>query len=142
MSQARRGARRRRRRRLPDELHEPSEPSLQPDGARVGELCELGPFAVFCALHLGITERNGYALQPPAAVARRFAVSLEELERYLVEHRLTAEHLSAAGFDLESARFDMQVAPAGVSRVELARTLFDELRGPPARTQRRSSSTA
>ena len=32
-----------------------------------------------------------------------------------------------ARFDLESARLDIEVAPAGISRVELARTLFEEL---------------
>jgi hypothetical protein len=94
----------------------------------VSELCQLGPFAVFCALHLGITERNGFAPQEPTAVARRFQLSTEELELYLREHAIAPDDLAAAGFDREAARFDMQVAPAGISRVELARTLYQELR--------------
>ncbi len=124
MSSARRG--RRRGRREPMALSEPLQGAPRP---RVSELCELAPFAVFCALHLGISECNGFAPQEPAAVARRFQLSLEQLEAYLREHRIARDDLEAAGFDLEGARLDMQVAPPGISRVELARTLFGELRG-------------
>jgi hypothetical protein len=101
-----------------------------PEGHTLAELCELSPFSVFCALHLGITERNGYANQDARSVARRFSLSCEELDAYLCEHAIDAESLRAAGFERESARLDMQVAPEGISRTELARTLFEELRKP------------
>jgi hypothetical protein len=94
------------------------------------ELSELTPFSVFCALYLGITERNGYAHQGREAVARRFSLSRDEFHAFLEEHALDRESLSRAGFDAESARLDIQVAPEGISRVELARTLFEELRKP------------
>ncbi len=98
-------------------------------GRRVDELCELAPFSVFCALYLGITEEDGYARPDPRAVARRFDLSDAELQGYLEEHGLTAEDLDEADFDLESARLDIQVAPEGISRVELARSIFAEARG-------------
>jgi hypothetical protein len=96
----------------------------------IPELCELSPFAIFCAFHLGITEQDGYAHPDRDAVARRFALSGEEVEAFLAEHGLDPDSLERAGFDVESARLDIQVAPEGISRVELARTLFEDLRKP------------
>jgi transposase-like protein len=91
------------------------------------ELIELSPFSVFCALHLGITETDGYADQDKSAVARRFGVTPEALREFMEQHRLRSEDLRAAEFDVGSARLDIKVAPQGISRTELARTLFAEL---------------
>ena len=79
-------------------------------------------------MHLGITEDEGFARPDPEQVARRFELSPDELESYLREHGLGSEQLAAAEFDVESARLDIQVAPEGISRVELARTMFEEVR--------------
>lgn len=95
--------------------------------AQVPDLLELSPFSVFCALHLGITETDGYAPQSLEAVASRFELSPEGLRAFLETHRLRDPDLRAANFDLASARLDIQVAPEGISRTELARTLFDDL---------------
>ena len=96
-------------------------------GEKVQELLELSPFSVFCAI-LGITETDGYARQEHAAVARRFDMSDGELHDYLEANGLSKRDLNQGEFDLESARLDMKVAPKGISRLELARTLFEELR--------------
>ena len=124
-------ARRRRRRGRPQSNGQASPPETRngtvPERAPVPELCELGPLSVFCALHLGITEDDGWSPPDPGAVARRFDLTPGELERYLEEHRLSAEQIEHAGFDLEAARLDIRVAPEGVSRLELARTLFTDL---------------
>jgi hypothetical protein len=93
----------------------------------VPELTELTPFSVFCAFHLGITETDGYSRQDEAAVSRRFGLSPGDLRDYLCEHRLRSEDLAAADFNLSSAQLDIQVAPEGISRTELARTVFAEL---------------
>ncbi len=93
------------------------------------ELCELAPFSVFCALYLGITEDNGWSEPDPGRVARRFDLSRDDLEAYLRDHKLTEEDLAATDFDFEGARIDIRVAPVGISRVELARTMYSELRG-------------
>ena len=93
----------------------------------VPELTDLTPFSVFCAFHLGITETDGYARQDETAVARRFGLSTGDLRDYLLQHQLRLEDLAAADFNLASARLDIQVAPEGISRTELARTFFTEL---------------
>ncbi len=101
----------------------------------VPELTELSPFSVFCALYLGITETDEYAARDLNAVAARFGVTSDELREFLVRHSLRAQDLRTASFDLESAQLDIQVAPHGISRTELARTLFAELKSslpPPA----------
>ena len=137
MSDSRRGQRRRGRRRdrrpadgsPPGRSRSPRAPRpARTNGARrIAELCELAPFPVFCALHLGITEFDGFEIQDPAQVASRFDLSEEELRDYLDSHQLTPEHLTAAGFDVEGALYDIEVAPDGISRLELARTLYEEL---------------
>lgn len=127
------GARERRPRRDHD-----NEPEQRRNGAAVrtnaepiAELCEVSPFAVFCTLYLGITERDGFREQSPREVAQRFALSEEQLGEYLERHGLSRPALDGSGFDLESARLDIEVAPEGISRVELARSLFRELERSP-----------
>ena len=88
------------------------------------ELLELAPFSVFCALHLGITPDDGWAQPDAGEVARRFQLTSEALDAYLREHRLTLRDLREAELDLEGARLDIQVAPEGISRCELARPMF------------------
>lgn len=94
------------------------------NGRVIEELRELSPFSVFCALYLGITETNGYQAQGTDAVARRFSLERDELAAYLVAQCLRREDLERASFDLEGARLDIRVAPDGISRVELARTMW------------------
>jgi hypothetical protein len=95
---------------------------------QVPELTELSPFSVFCALHLGITPTDGYASQTIDSVAGRFGMTPDSLRTFLQRHRLREPDLRAVSFDLASAQLDIQVAPEGISRTELARTLFAELK--------------
>ena len=109
---------------------------------RVHEMCTLGPFAVFCAYHLGITQDERYSEPDPHRVARHFGMTPEELDAYLEQHRLTVGHLKESDFDIRGAREDIRVAPSGISRVELARTMYAEVRGeePEAETREAASS--
>ena len=91
------------------------------------ELRRLGPFSVFWALYLGITRDDGWARQDPAAASRAFGRDLEDLDRFLADHQLTEEDLSDRKFDFAGARYDINVAPAGIIRVELARSIYEEL---------------
>lgn len=91
------------------------------------ELCVLGAFSVFCALYLGITRDDGYARQSLSGVAREFGMNAEELETFLADHQLTQEDLFERKFDFDAARYDIQVAPEGISRLELARSIYEEL---------------
>lgn len=93
------------------------------------ELLEPTPFAIFCALWLGITATDGFRLEGFDAVSRRFGLTRDALDAFLAEHRLRAQDLRGVGFDVESARLDIRVAPAGISRVELARPMWRDLRG-------------
>ncbi len=86
----------------------------------------MSPFSIFCALYLGITERDGYELQAHRDVARRFEMSDDELGEYLEANRLSQDAVVQCDFDLPSARLDIEVAPEGISRIELARSLFEE----------------
>lgn len=54
-------------------------------------------------------------------------MNADELETFLADHHLTQEDLSERKFDFDAARFDIKVAPAGISRVELARNIYEEL---------------
>ncbi len=96
-------------------------------GSPLPELLELTPFSVFCGLHLGITETDGYAEEDARSVARRFDLSEQELLDFVESRGLSESELRNVEFDLDSARIDIEVAPEGISRTELARTLFDEL---------------
>ncbi len=97
----------------------PAKPPLK-------ELCELSPFSVFCALYLGLAQDESYAPAGVNSVRRRFGLEESEFTDYLEAQGLTDEDVRGAGFELESARFDIEVAPQGISRTEVARTLFSE----------------
>ncbi len=87
----------------------------------------LDPFNLFCAYHLGITRDNGFKMQALPDVARRFGVDVQTLKQHLQEYGLETDALRRAGFDVEYAKLDIQVAPEGVSRRELARTMWEEI---------------
>ena len=94
---------------------------------------ELDEFNLFCAYHMGITRGNGYKFQSLKEVAARFDTTLQILKRKLIEFGLETERLREVGFEAEFYQLDIKVAPEGVSRRELARTMWDELvelRGP------------
>jgi hypothetical protein len=93
---------------------------------RIPELCELEPFSVFCALYLGITEDDGWREPRAGQVAARFGLSDGELASWLEAHGLDEPAVRDSGFDLEGACLDIEVAPEGISRVELARALYQE----------------
>lgn len=123
-----RGRPRRRRSRPGPNGRRPDRGRSGDDRHSVPELAELSPFSLFCALYLGITENDGYAEQDARSVASRFGLEPAELAAYLERHRLRERDLRAVNFDLQSARLDIQVAPEGISRTELARTLFAEIK--------------
>ena len=104
----------------------PREGRGSPAKPRLKELCELSSFSVFCALYLGIAQDDSYAPAGADTVRRRFDLSDAEFKDYLETHGLTGEDVRRASFDVESACFDIEVAPSGISRTELARTLFAE----------------
>ncbi|MFU8803312.1 MAG: hypothetical protein ACNA8W_05845 [Bradymonadaceae bacterium] len=87
---------------------------------------EITPFELFCVYHLGIAEDNRYRQQNVRDVARRFDCSPHELEEALKRFGLDKDTLRQAGYDISLAQLDMQVAPEGVDKRELAKVLFSE----------------
>lgn len=88
---------------------------------------ELNQFNLFCAYHLGITRADSYKFQSLGEVARRFNVDPNIIKQKLKDYHLESESLRALGFDSEMMQLDIRVAPEGVSRRALGRTIFDEL---------------
>lgn len=88
---------------------------------------ELSQFNLFCAYHLGITRNNTYKFHSVQEVARRFNVSVEEIKHRITELGLETTVLRKLGFDAEMSQLDIKVAPEGVSRRELGRTMWAEL---------------
>ncbi len=94
---------------------------------------ELNEFNLFCAYHLGVTRTNGYKFQSLKEVASRFAATPAQIKRKLLEFGLDTETLRGVNFETEYYQLDIKVAPEGVSRRELGRSIWEELlavRGP------------
>lgn len=88
---------------------------------------ELNEFELFCAYHLGL-DKSGIPRQTALkSVADRFGVKPDDIQEALTEFKLDKPRLSQSSFDVELARLDIKVAPEGIDRVEIARTLFEEL---------------
>lgn len=91
-------------------------------------LLPLDPFTMFGALYLGLTDGDHYRPLQLNDLARRFGVGVAELKDKIHEFGLDRESLKKSGFDLEMAQLDIRVAPEGISRRELAKTWYEELR--------------
>lgn len=87
---------------------------------------EMSAFELFCVYHLGIAEDNRYRQQNLREVARRFDCSTQEIEEALERFGLDKDTLRKAGYDISLAQLDMQVAPEGVDKRELAKVLFSD----------------
>jgi hypothetical protein len=90
---------------------------------------------LFCAYHLGITEDGGYAFQNVHQVARRFAANAGVIKQVLTDLGMDSEAIVHSSFDMASAQVDVMLAPEGISRVEIAKPLFEEFRSAPRRSR-------
>jgi hypothetical protein len=90
---------------------------------------EEGPpdaFDLFCAYYLGITATEGYYRPQLEDVARRFNMTSEEIKDLLTQYNLDEESVRRTPFDLAGAQLDIRVAPEGISRIEIARDLYQD----------------
>jgi hypothetical protein len=110
----------------------PNRPA-QPSG--LAQRHSVEPFALFCAYHLGITEDDGYRFQNIHQVAKRFGTNAGVIKQLLSEFDMDPETIVHSSFDMASAQVDIMLAPEGISRTELARTLFAEFRAAPRRSR-------
>jgi hypothetical protein len=95
----------------------------------------ISPFELFCAYHLGITADDGYRFQNIHDVAKRFGVSSGVIKQLLSELGMDADALVNSKFDIASAQVDVMVAPEGVSRLALARELYEQFLKAPRRAR-------
>lgn len=90
----------------------------------------ISPFDLFCCCFVGLMPDGSYrgGGNPNLnEVGKRLRRSGNELRSMLQAYAMDAESIKGADFDVAMARLDIQVAPEGMDRRELARGLFDEL---------------
>ncbi len=101
----------------------------------LAERQRIEPFALFCAYHLGITEDDGYRFQNIHQVAKRFGTNAGVIKQLLSDFDMAPETIVHSCFDMSGAQVDIMLAPEGISRTELARTLFAEFQSAPRRSR-------
>ncbi|MEC7640669.1 MAG: hypothetical protein VYC17_00795 [Nitrospinota bacterium] len=89
-------------------------------------LAEIDPFELFCAYHLGIEPNNGYKPANINQVSQRFGVDPATIRQATQKYGFDPESMLNKDFDLALAQLDIQVAPEGVSKIELAKGLYEE----------------
>jgi len=108
----------------------PSRPSnntvqkqTSPDQKKVANL---EPFDLFCAYHLGIGPNKQYKPSNINEVANRFRQEPGVIRQALKEYGMDPGSLLDRDFDMALAQLDIQVAPEGVDRLELAKTIYED----------------
>lgn len=89
------------------------------------------PFELFCAYHLGITRDKGYKPSNINEVARRFNTEPAMVKQALQEYDMDPGSLLDRDFDMALAQLDIQVAPEGVDRKELAKNIYEDFQNAP-----------
>ena len=108
--------------------HTNREPASRESTGKVGGI---DSFELFCAYHLGITREKGYRQANINEVANRFRTEPAMIKQALKEYDMDPESLLDREFDMALAQLDIQVAPEGVDRLELARGIYEEFQSAP-----------
>ncbi len=93
------------------------------------------PFDLFCAYHLGITADGGYRFQNIHQVAKRFGTNAGVIKQLLSDFDMDSETIVNSSFDMAGAQVDVMLAPEGIDKVEIARTLYAEFRAAPRKSR-------
>jgi len=107
--------------------HQAAEKAPQ-SGKRVANI---EPFELFCAYHLGINRDKQYKSANINEVGRRFNADPATIRQALKEYGMDSGSLLDRDFDMALAQLDIQVAPEGVDRVELAKGIYEEFQEAP-----------
>jgi len=86
----------------------------------------IDPFELFCAYHLGIAANKDYRPANINEVAKRFGKDPATIRQALKEAGMDSASLLDRDFDMALAQLDIQVAPEGVDRLELAKTIYSD----------------
>jgi len=90
------------------------------------KVANLEPFELFCAYHLGIGPDKQYKPSNINEVANRFRQEPGLIRQALKEYGMDSASLLDRDFDMALAQLDIQVAPEGVDRIELAKNIYEE----------------
>ena len=91
----------------------------------------LDPFNLFCAYHLGIGPKKEYRPSNLNEVARRFGQDPATVRQALKECGMDSASLLDRDFDMALAQLDIQVAPEGIDRMELAKSIYEDFQASP-----------
>jgi hypothetical protein len=86
----------------------------------------LDAFSLFCAYHLGIGPNKEYKLLNINEVARRFGQDQGVVKQALKECNMDSAALLDKDFDMALAQLDIQVAPVGIDKMELAKSIYED----------------
>jgi hypothetical protein len=92
---------------------------------------KLDAFSLFCAYHLGIGPDNTYRQTNLNQVAQRFGVEPAVIRQATKDFGFDPGMMLDKEFDLALAQLDIQVAPEGISKIELAKGIYDEFLNAP-----------
>jgi len=92
---------------------------------------KLDAFSLFCAYHLGIGPDNTYRPTNLNQVAQRFGVEPGVIRQAAKDFGFDPGTMLDKEFDLALAQLDIQVAPEGISKIELAKGIYDEFLNAP-----------
>ncbi len=91
----------------------------------------LDAFSLFCAYHLGIGPKKEYKPSNLNEVARRFGQDPATVRQALKECDMDSASLLDRDFDMALAQLDIQVAPEGIDRMELAKSIYEDFLAAP-----------
>ena len=91
-----------------------------------GLIAGIDPFELFCAYNLGIEPNNVYKQANINQVSQRFGVDPATIRQATQRYGFDPESMLNKDYDLALAQLDIQVAPEGVSKIELAKGLYEE----------------
>ena len=91
----------------------------------------LDAFNLFCAYHLGIGPKKEYKPANLNEVARRFGNEPAIVRQALKECGMDSAALLDRDFDMALAQLDIQVAPEGIDRLELAKSIYEDFLAAP-----------
>jgi DNA mismatch repair ATPase MutL len=89
-------------------------------------VANIDPFELFCAYHLGISSDKSYKMANINQVASRFRVDPSVIHTAVKSYSMDSASLLDLDFDMALAQLDIQVAPEGVDRLELAKGVYAE----------------
>ena len=86
----------------------------------------LDAFSLFCAYHLGIGPNKEYKPTNINEIARRFGQDQGVVKQALKDCKMDSASLLDKDFDMALAQLDIQVAPEGIDKIELAKSIYED----------------